>query len=418
MDDQDQNHNDDFSQHNENMQQHDNNQNLELFEQMAKTYTKQRRNNFFIIFIVLALAIVVLFLYSSKLFGKGWVYNLVDRNNNVVINIPVQEKPNLPAPYYDEETGLYTTQGIAKKVSPSVVSIVTYDKEQPFLASSQGSGIIMTENGYIITNAHVIEDATSKLRVILNNGDEYQGVVVGSDSKTDLAVIKINATGLEVADFGKSSELEVGEPVVAIGSPAGLYGSVTKGIVSGLDRMIKTEENNIEMNCIQIDAAINPGNSGGALVNMYGQVVGINSLKFISEKYDGIGFAISFDAAKPILEQLIADGYVKDRVRIGINFYEISPEMEEIYNITSGLQIATIDSTCDIANTELAVGDTITHINGKQVYLRSDVSEVLEGAKPGDTVTATVVRTDEDGTVSTFDIKFKLMSDNDFKFEN
>lgn len=418
MDDQDNNHNDDFSHSTQEPQQYNQNQNLELFEQMAKNYSKQRRNNFFIIFIVIALAVAVVSFYSSNLFGKGWVYNLVDRNNNTQINIPVQEKPQLTAEYYNADTGLYTTEGIAKRVLPSVVSIVTYDKEQPFLASSQGSGIIMTKNGYIITNAHVIEDGTEKLRVILNNGEGYQGVIVGSDSKTDLAVVKISASNLEVADFGKSSELSIGEEVVAIGSPAGLYGSVTKGIVSGLDRMIKTDENNIEMNCIQIDAAINPGNSGGALVNMFGQVVGINSSKFISEKYDGIGFAISFDAAKPILEELIADGYIKDRVRIGINFYEISPEISKIYNITSGLQIATIDSQCDIANTELAVGDTITHVNGKQVYLRSDISEILKEAKPGDIVTATVVRTLQDGSTTTFDIEFKLMSDNDMKLDS
>lgn len=418
MDDHDNNQNDEISQSSENFQQYDQNQNIELFEQMAKNYSKQRRHNFFIIFIVIALAVVFVGIYSSKLFGKGWVYNIVDRDNNMEISIPVQEKPQLSAQYYDEQTGLYTTEGIAKRLLPSVVSIFTFDKEQPFIPSSQGSGIILTDNGYIITNAHVIEDATDKLRVKLNNGDEYQGVIVGSDTRTDLAVIKISASNLEVADFGKSSELSIGEEVVAIGSPAGLYGSVTKGIVSGLDRMIKTDENNIEMNCIQIDAAINPGNSGGALVNMYGQVVGINSSKFISEKYDGIGFAISFDDAKPILEELIADGYVKDRVRIGINFYEISPETAEIYNITSGLQIIIIDSECDIANTQLAVGDTITHINGKQVYLRSDVSEAIEGAKAGDVLTATVVRTADDGSTSTFDIEFKLMDDSDMEFSN
>ena len=418
MDDHDNNQNDEISQSSENFQQYDQNQNIELFEQMAKNYSKQRRHNFFIIFIVIALAVVFVGIYSSKLFGKGWVYNIVDRDNNMEISIPVQEKPQLSAQYYDEQTGLYTTEGIAKRLLPSVVSIFTFDKEQPFIPSSQGSGIILTDNGYIITNAHVIEDATDKLRVKLNNGDEYQGVIVGSDTRTDLAVVKISASNLEVADFGKSSELSIGEEVVAIGSPAGLYGSVTKGIVSGLDRMIKTDENNIEMNCIQIDAAINPGNSGGALVNMYGQVVGINSSKFISEKYDGIGFAISFDDAKPILEELIADGYVKDRVRIGINFYEISPETADIYNITSGLQIIIIDSECDIANTQLAVGDTITHINGEQVYLRSDVSEAIEGAKAGDVLTATVVRTADDGSTSTFDIEFKLMDDSDMEFSN
>lgn len=396
----------------------ENDKNIILLERMAENYAKQRKKNCFIIFIIIAIVIVLLGVYFSQVLGKGWVYNFIDRNNNTVINIPVQEKPQLSKEYYDPETGLYTTEGIAKKVLPSVVSILTYDKNQPFIESSQGSGIIMTENGYIITNAHVIESATDKLRVILNNGDQYQGVLVGADSKTDLAVIKISASDLTVADFGKSSELEIGEQVIAIGSPAGLYGSVTKGIVSGLDRMIKTDENNIEMNCIQIDAAINPGNSGGALVNMYGQVVGINSSKFISEKYDGIGFAISFDAAKPILEELIAEGYIKDRVKIGINFYEISPEAAEIYNITSGLQIAIIDSECDIANTELAVGDTITHINGKQVYLRSDVSEILEGKKPGDVINATVVRELEDGSKTTFEIEFKLMNDSDMEFSN
>ena len=379
------------------------------------TQPKKKANKILVISLVilfLSMALIGLAISTNILFGDGWLHNIVsENNNNIDINIPIQEKPKLPAQYYDEETGLYTPQGIAKKVLPSVVSIVIYEKTSMFDQISQGSGIIMTENGYIITNAHVVDYEDVSIRVILNNDKEYDAVLIGKDVKTDLAVVKINENDLPVADFGDSKQLEIGENIITLGSPAGLYGSLTSGVVSGLDRMIKTEEENIEMNCIQIDAAINPGNSGGALVNMYGQVVGINSSKYISELYDGIGFAISFDAAKPIIEELISDGYVKNRVRIGIVFNEVTQHHADELDIASGLWVKEIDESCDIAKSGLKIDDVITHIEGMPVVYKSNVTQAIKGKKPGDTVTAKISRKLENGEFETLEISFKLMED-------
>jgi serine protease Do len=376
-----------------------------------------KKNKKALIATVVTIVIILICIISTTLLllGKGWLSNRLFTNERVQITIPVQKKPSLENKYYDSTTGKYTTEGVAKKVLPSVVSIEIFEKGTTFSPVSQGSGIILTENGYIITNEHVIENATRAIKVILDNGEEYEAKIVGLDKKTDLAVIKINKTGLVAADFGDSDELEIGEEIVAIGSPAGLYGSLTRGVVSGLNRMIKTDANNIEMNCIQIDAAINPGNSGGALVNMYGQVVGINTSKVMADSYDGIGFAISINAARPILEELIAEGYVKDRVRVGITFYEVTEATAKINGTKTGLLISSIDKDCDIANTNLRVNDIITHIDGNPVIYRSDVDSILKNKKPGDTVTATVYRKTDNGEETTFEIKFKLMEDTSYK---
>ncbi len=245
--------------------------------------------------------------------------------------------------------------------------------------------------------------------MILSDESEYSATLVGSDSSSDIAVIKINAQDLTPAQFADSDQVNLGEEVMTIGTPAGLMNSVTKGIVSGLDRRISTDSDGLEMQCIQIDAAINPGNSGGALFNMWGQVIGITSSKLASD-YDGIGFAISTNAAKPIIENLMENGYVADRFRIGIMFYEVSEESAAEFGIPAGLHIQEIDADCDIANTDLAVNDIITAINGVAIDSSEEILEVLKDAKPGDTVRATVLRLNADGTTDkTFEISFKLM---------
>ena len=234
-------------------------------------------------------------------------------------------------------SGELTPQEVAKKVIPSVVCIQNYqrsnnnsmfffgggaqsgDAGDEVSPASEGSGIIATSDGYIITNAHVVEGASS-LKVILSDGTSYEAQLVGSDSITDLAVIKIDATGLQAAEFGSSGDLEVGDSVMAIGNPGGLElsSSVTQGIVSALNRQITNSETGYTMDCIQTDTAINPGNSGGALVNMYGQVVGINSSKIVAEGYEGLGFAIPIDDAQSVISNLKEYGYVKDRAVLGI----------------------------------------------------------------------------------------------------
>lgn len=349
----------------------------------------------------------------SAVFGKGWLANRFSDGKAINFTLPIADRPTLEKEYYDND-GRYTTEGVANAVAPSVVSVVVYNNDISVGAYSQGSGIIFSENGYIVTNAHVVENATKGIKVVLSDDTEYSAKVVGSDVKSDIAVLKIAAKDLKPAVFCDSDQAVIGENVVAIGSPAGLYGSVTKGVISGKNRMIKTSDENIKMSCLQIDAAINPGNSGGALVNMWGQVVGITSSKLSSSQYEGIGFAISTNAAKPIIEDLIECGYVKDRIKIGITFYGVTSAEAEIYKLsTAGLYITDINKECDISKTELKVDDVITKVNGIEVCSYEELMEILKNAKPGDKVKANVVRLSSDLTKieSEFEIEFILMSD-------
>lgn len=344
--------------------------------------------------------------------GQGWLSNLITKDQHISFTLPLSEKPNADQSDLDSE-GKYTTQGLAKNFSDTVVSIEVYSSSSSLIPDGQGSGIIMTENGYIVTNAHVVSDADKGMKVVLNNGDEYQATLVGADTKSDIAVIKIPANNLQAAEFGDSSQVEIGEEVVAIGSPAGYTGSVTKGVVSGLNRNIILENSIRTENCIQIDAAINPGNSGGALFNMYGQVIGITSSKLVSETYEGIGFAISTQEAKPIIEDIIEHGYVAGRVRIGITYYQVTEAAAEINEVVAGLCIVSIDEKCDVADTELAVGDIITEIDGTDVAKSDiDIFSILDKYKAGDEITCKVYRKGYSETSDYFEVTFKLMEDN------
>ena len=291
--------------------------------------------------------------------------------------IQQQEKPEASVQAEDGSQkaadGTYTVEGVAAAVRPSIVEIYTYGDANQKQLSGTGSGIILSEDGYIITNAHVLTDGKS-FTVTLSDETEYTATVVGSDSKTDLAVIHVDAKDLPAATMGDSDEVVLGEAVVAIGNPAGLTGSVTNGIVSGLNRQIQSDSTGYAMNCIQTNAAISPGNSGGALVNMYGQVIGITSSKYVSSSYEGLGFAITINDVLPIIQDLVQYGHVKDRVRIGITF--ISLEAEEIQiqfadalqmdSAPAGLQgiwVTEIDDSCDVGNTSLQVNDVIVKVD-------------------------------------------------------
>lgn len=383
-----------------------------------KTYRK--KGNPGMIIATSAVAVVLImscYMLITVILGKGWIANIFSHSDDrISFTLPVYDTPTLPENYYQSD-GRYTTEGLAKALSPSVVSIVIYyDFSAQSIAAptAQGSGIIISEDGYIITNAHVVDGDLRALKVVLHDETEYSARIVGSDIKSDIAVIKIDASGLQPAQIADSDTVSPGEDVVAIGSPAGLYGSITKGVVSAVGREIRTSSVNIDMECIQIDAAINPGNSGGALFNMWGQVVGIISSKLSAAYYDGIGFAISTNAAKPIIEELIEQGSIQSRVRIGITFYGIDNTAAEIYGYPiSGLYIDEVAKDCDVSNTELQPGDVITHIEGKKVSSLSDTMKALEGYSPGDSVTAKVSRLNKEQTevISTFEITFKLEKD-------
>lgn len=366
---------------------------------------RKKANTVSVIIMATALLIGALIVVGSYL-GRGWISNMFNGKSNIEFTLPLVDKPKLEDQYYQND-GRYTPAGVAKALEKSIVSIIAYTVSNDTMGQAMGSGIIMSKDGYIITNAHVIEDYVGEgVKVVLNDKTTYQATIVGSDMKTDIAVLKIVADDLTPVEFGNSDEVILGEEVIALGSPGGLSGSISKGIVSGLNREIKVAENQIKMNCIQVDAAINPGNSGGALVNMWGQVIGIVSSKLSSSTYDGIGFAISISAAKPIIEDLMEYGCIPGRVKIGITFLEVDEENAEIYSLPEGLYIQGIDPSCDIADTSLQVNDTITHMDGKKVLNKEDVSEIVNDKKAGDTVKATVIRGDE-----TFEIEFKLMDD-------
>jgi len=305
-------------------------------------------------------------------------------------NLTLTDKP-------DEETeilpnGKLTIPQRAEKVKASVVGIVNYQQSSSMysMAAGEGSGIIMSEDGYIITNAHVIEDAIG-LKVVLTDGQEYSAQIIGSDSKTDLAVIKIEATGLTPAEFGNSDQLQVGEQLIAVGNPTGLElgGTLTVGYVSALNRQI---DDTSGMNYIQTDAAINPGNSGGALANEYGQVIGINTAKISGTDIEGLGFAISINDAQPVIDDLMNYGYVKGRVRIGITGYEMDQFMAAMNNAPQGFIVASIEAGTPAASSGLVPGDVITAMDDVKLDGFADMAAILEGKKPGDTVVLSVFR--------------------------
>jgi serine protease Do len=295
---------------------------------------------------------------------------------------------------------------IAKEVGPSVVGVAV-SVNQPILGqqgpteqeSGYGTGIIITQDGYIVTNNHVI-DGSDSVNITLFDGTEYPATIVGTDATTDLAVLKIDATGLTPAALGDSEALEVGETVVAIGNPLGasLAGSVTSGIVSALNRNISP--NGYSQKYIQTDAAINPGNSGGALVNMKGQVIGINTLKTYLAGYDdygvpigteGIGFAIPINSAKPIVEQLIATGSVQ-RPGIGIKCLVDETNQYNAAGAPAGVTVVDVTENGPAAQAGLEAYDIITSIDGTAADSVETLTAVIQSHNIGDQIELTVWR--------------------------
>lgn len=287
----------------------------------------------------------------------------------------------------------YTAAKASDKVSDSVVGILCYSDDVPdqadtTTASSQGSGIIFSQDGYVITNAHVIGNSKTAyaIRVVTSDGKVYKAGVVGYDSRTDIAVLKMDdAKGLTPATFGDSSQLEVGQDIIVVGNPGGLdyQNTTTKGVISALDRKLSTSS---LTKYIQTDAAINPGNSGGPLVNYYGQVVGITTSKIVSETYEGMGFAIPSQTVKNIVDTLVKNGYVEGRVKIGISGIAVTSEQASNYNIPQGIYVQSIVSGGPCDGTSLEEGDIITEVDGETITSFADVYAILETHKPGDKI--------------------------------
>lgn len=301
-----------------------------------------------------------------------------------------------------------TSINVAQKVLPSIVGItVNYNVNSVFgnsTAKATGSGIIISEDGYIVTNNHVISsesnasyyaitEATGITVNLYNDSTEYTATIVGTDSYTDLAVIKIDATGLTPATLGNSDNVQVGEFAMAVGNPLGMQSSVTSGIVSAVNREVTTEDGTT-YTAIQTDAAINSGNSGGALVNANGEVIGINTLKLSGDGIEGMGFAIPINSTTKVISELIEYKEVK-RPYIGITGSAVSEEISTRYNVPQGVYVESVEEGGPAEAAGLKVGDIITKIQGTDVSTVQELNNIKNTYSIGDEVTLTVYSNNE-----------------------
>ena len=297
-----------------------------------------------------------------------------------------------------------STAEVVEAVSDSVVEITTEVVQtnqflQQYVSEGAGSGVIISEDGYIVTNNHVIEGASS-IQVRTKDGETYQASLVGTDAENDIAVVKIDASGLSAAVIGDSDSLVVGEDAVAIGNPLGsLGGTVTRGIVSALDREITIDGNT--MHLLQIDAAINPGNSGGGLFNSSGELVGIVNAKSSASGIEGLGFAIPINTAMDIATDLIENGYVTGKVKLGVTLLAIEDEQTAMqYGVSkTGVYITQVEANSDAYYAGLRAGDLIDSINGQKITSTDEVKSAIESSSVGDTLEIKIYRGNKEQTV-------------------
>ncbi|MGI6030363.1 MAG: S1C family serine protease [Eubacteriales bacterium] len=317
----------------------------------------------------------------------------------------IEDYQKINEPEIREGEPMTEVQAIAK-VSPSVVGVVsTIVTRTGFTGTSTGSGIIMTEDGYIITNAHVVSGATD-VTVTFADGSNEIATIVGSDTKSDLAVLKINRTGLTAAEFGNSDNLQVGERVVAIGNPLGLelFGTAVDGMISAVDRDVTIDDR--VMTLLQTSAPINEGNSGGPLVNLYGQVIGINSAKISGTGVEGISFAIPINSAKEVIDSLLQYGYVKDRPMLGISGSDMSEREALIYDIPQGVWVEEVTPGSGAEKAGISSGDVIYKVNDVIIHNMSELNAQKEKYKAGDEIKLTIYRNGK-----TFDVMVELMEE-------
>lgn len=311
-----------------------------------------------------------------------------------------------------DETASSIAEAVAVKCSNSVVGIRTTTSVISFFGGSQeqtgdGSGVVYTADGYIITNYHVIssavQSANSKIDVFIgdNKSSSYQATVVGYNISCDLAVLKINASGLTPIELGNSDDLKVGQQVITIGAPGGLefIGSVTSGIISGLDRTVST---NSSLKLIQTDAAINPGNSGGALLNTEGKLIGVNSSKIASVEYEGMGFAIPVNTVKEKCDKIISRKD-DDQAYLGVSVSSTyTSQVLDFYGYPSGAVVSSVAEGSPAASAGIERGDIITEFNGVKITEYTVLGDVLYDCEAGDTVATTIYRS---GRYYAIDIK-------------
>lgn len=324
--------------------------------------------------------------------------------NSAVPTVPLQEEQatvaihEAPAKPESQEDGL-SLQEIYEKNIPSVVSITASAAG----STATGTGVILSKKGYLVTNYHVIEDAQN-LTVRLTDERELEAAVVGTDPVSDLAVLYIQAEGLTEAQFGDSDALRVGDAVVAIGDPLGveLRGTMTNGIVSAINRDVSV--NGRTMNLIQTNAALNSGNSGGPLINGYGQVVGINTMKIgaFTDKsgVEGLGFAIPSATVKEIVNQIICQGYVSGRPWLGIKGESFSSFYQRFYRVPAGLYITEVQSGSPAEAAGIVAGDILMRVDGALISTMDDLNNLLYAHQVGDELSLVVYRAAEQASVT------------------
>lgn len=380
---------------------------------------------FLIAVVAIVLCVAVLLAVYPRFSGKNNAETPA-KGDDTTLNIS-------EAPTSNKNSESLTTIDIAENAEKINVGILIYGKVQSFISNSsnslvgEGSGIIMSEDNsgkytYILTCAHVIKEAAGDgytITVQDAEGNTYDGIMVGFDVKTDLGVIKIEKTGLTKAEFGNSSTLRKGQKVYAIGNPGGMefFGSFTDGMVSSIDRPISSESG-YEMNCIQHTTPINSGNSGGALLNEFGQVIGINSSKIVSTGYEGMAFAIPISDAKPIIDDIIANGYVTNRPKLGISYtpamqYQQFAMIIKLKDLPAGsLIIREISPDSSLAKTDAAVYDLIIAVDGEKLDTADVLLEKIENGKVGDQFTLTLCRiVDDNYRIEEFDVTATLVED-------
>lgn len=294
---------------------------------------------------------------------------------------------------------------IAQEVGQTVVGISNRVSVSSFFSSQRvetgsGSGVVLSKDGYIVTNYHVVKDA-DQLLITLPNSKRVPGKIIGVDQRTDLAVIKVEEKGLQPAVFGNSDDIRVGELAVAIGNPLGeeLASTVTAGVISALNRTVDIEEKQFKL--IQTDAAVNPGNSGGALVNPHGEVIGINSIKIVDVNVEGLNFAIPSNTVKPIVDSIIKYGKVV-RPWIGVVGGDVNEPLAERYNlaVSKGVFVSELPAEGPAQKAGIKAGDVIVNLNKKQIADFGDLRDILEKLKIGDVVEVVVMRGKQEKTFS------------------
>ncbi len=339
--------------------------------------------------------------------GIPQIKNSTSTNNNSGTNSISSNITNGTISAVSLENFSDTSMKVANKVLPSVVGIkVEYSVSSIFYrnmsstATAEGSGVIIREDGYILTNNHIVNSSSSssyyevgkanKVTVYLYNDEtEYEATIVGTDEETDLAVLKIDKTGLTAATLGNSDDVKVGEFAMAIGNPLGMQSSVSSGIISAVNRKVTTDNKTYTL--IQTDAAINSGNSGGALVNANGEVIGINTLKMSGSGIEGMGFAIPINSTKNIYEQLIQYNKVK-RPYIGISGRDLDEETAKANNLVVGVYVVSTQEFSSAEKAGIKAGDVITKIDGKEIKTMEELNEVKNTHSIGDEITLTINR--------------------------